>query len=76
MGRVLDDSLLLGCDDASLGEQFVIFKRIVLSPVVRVKLTHPTMQLYVPEDESVVTPRCNPRGLQVYFSLPQHVDWL
>ena len=76
-GRVVfDDSRLLGCDGTSLGELFVIFKRVVLPPVVWVKLTHPTMQLYVPEDESVITPRCNPQGLQGYFSLPQHVEWL
>jgi len=32
MGRVIsDDSHLLGCDGASLGEQFVIFKRIVIA---------------------------------------------
>jgi hypothetical protein len=60
----------------TLGEQFMIFKTIALPPVVWVKFIHPTMQLYVPEDESMITPRCNPRGLQVYFSLPQHVEWL
>jgi hypothetical protein len=60
---VFDDSSLLGRDGASLGEQFVVFKRIVLTPVVLVKLTQPTMQLYVPGDRCVITPWCNPQSV-------------
>lgn len=67
-GRVLfDDSGLLGHDDASLGEQFMIFKRIVLPLVMWVKLIHLTMQLYVPEDESVITATVQPSGLARLF---------
>jgi len=48
---------ILGCDIAPLGEQFMIFKRPVLPPVVWFKLTRPTVQCYVPEDESMITPQ-------------------
>jgi hypothetical protein len=75
-GLFFDNSQLLGRDDASLVEQFVTFKKVVLPPIMWVNLTHPTMQLYVRGDESVIMPRCNPQGLRGYFSLPQHVEWL